>query len=95
MINMDMRLYNYFTLGEEDDYGMPKASTRPQGIINMAINTLNQSTENNVKYKTATYIGLTLANIDETFIIQYGEELLKVLYVNPKGRYKQVYMVNI
>lgn len=91
MINTNMRLYTYSTLGENDAYGQPQ--TNPStGEIKMSINLVSQNIGDNIKYKDATYIGLTLANVDDTYIINYGEEKLKVLYVNPLGRYKQVYM---
>ena len=96
MINADIRLYNYFTLGEKNAYGqpaIPSADAEPKGTIKMAINITSQSVQENIKYKDAAYMGLTQnANVDDTYIIQYGNERLKVLYVQPKGRYKQVFM---
>lgn len=99
MINADIRPYNYFTIGEQDEYGQPQlpaADAEPEGIIKMAINITSQSIQENIKYKDAAYMGLTQnANVDDTYIIQYGNERLKVLYVQPKGRYKQVFMKNL
>lgn len=92
MINADMKTYDYFTFGDKDDYGQSKLSKDVQGTIKMSINILSQSIQDNVLYKEASYIGLTHGDVDDTFVIQYGEERLKVLYVNPKGRYKQVFM---
>ena len=95
MINTDMRIYQYFTYGEEDAYGQQQLSQEAQGIIKMAINITSQSVQDNVNYKNCNYMGLTCADVDDTYVIQYGEEKLKVLYVNPKGRYKHVFMVTI
>lgn len=96
MINADMRNYNYFTYGEPDEYGQRKLSEEAQGTIKMAINNTSQSIQGNIKYKDATYLGLTQAEVNDTYVIDYGEEgLLKVLYVNPHGRYKQVFMASI
>ena len=92
MINADMRLYNYFTLGAEDEYGQLVQSTKPVGQIKMAINLSSQSVQDNINYTGANYIGLTHAKVDDTYIIEYGEERLKVLYVTDKGRLKQVFM---
>ena len=93
MITTDMRLYDFFTFGEDNGYGVPTLSTEPKGKIKMAINISSQSTQDNILYKDCSYIGLTLdANVNDTYVIQYGEEQLKVLYVNPKGRYKQVFL---
>lgn len=92
MINADMRIYDYFTLGANNAYGQPAMSAEPVGTIKMAINISSQSVQDNINYKDCQYVGLTHANVDDTYVIQYGNEKLKVLYVNPKGRYKQVFM---
>lgn len=94
MINNDMRLYDYFTFEERNAYGQPTLSKEVKGKIKMAINVSTQATQDNIQYKDATYIGLTHAAIDDSIVIKYGEERLKVLYVNPKGRLKQVFMCN-
>jgi hypothetical protein len=95
MISTDMKVYNYFTFGDSNGYGQPTVSTTPQGTIKMAINSTSTTAQDNVLYKNATYIGLTKAEVKDTYVIEYGTEKLKVLYVNPKGRFKQVFMVNI
>ena len=98
MINAMMRLYDYFTLGEENAYSqlqMPAKDATPVGQVKMAINLTSQSIQDNINYKDAQYLGLTHADVDDTYIIQYGVERLKVLYVNPMGRLKQVFMAKI
>lgn len=102
MINADMRDYNYFTYGEPDEYGQQTlikdehGTPVVQGTIKIAINTTNQSIQDNIQYKGATYIGLTHdAKVNDTYVLDYKEGLLKVLYVNPHGRFKQVFMANI
>ena len=95
MINADMRLYNYFSLGTEDEYGQQTISNEPVGTVRMAINISSQAVQENINYTGATYVGLTHAKVDDTFVIEYGEERLKVLYVNDKGRLNQVFMARI
>jgi hypothetical protein len=92
MINRDMRLYNYFTLGSVNAYGQPVVSKEPVGQIKMAINITSQNVQDNVNYKDSQYVGLTHANVDDTYIIEYEGERLKVLYVNLKGKLNQVFM---
>ncbi len=95
MINTDMREYDYFTLGAQDAYGqdvLPKEGDTPTGKIKMAINISSQAISENINYLNCNYIGLTQAKVDDTYIVVYGNERLKVLYVNPKGRYTQVFM---
>ena len=92
MINADIRLYNFFTIGTEDEYGQMVVSNEPVGQIKMAINISSQSVQDNINYTGATYVGLTHAKVDDTYIIEYENERLKVLYVNDKGRLNQVFM---
>ena len=95
MINAEMKLYNFFTIGEANAYGqpqMPGKDAEPVGQVKMAINISSQATQDNVNYKDCNYIGLTHAEVKDTYIIEYGEERLKVQYINPKGRLKQVYL---
>ncbi len=93
MINANMRTYDYYTYGDVDGYGQPQLSEEIKGSVKMAINITSQSIQSNIKYKDCSYMGLTHdTSIDDTYVIQYGEEKLKVLYVNPMGRFKQVFM---
>ena len=87
-----MRIYNYFALGDDDGYGQPAISIEPKGTIKMSITITSQSVQDNINYEDCNYMGLTLAEVDDTYIIDKDGERLKVLYVNPMGRYKQVFM---
>ena len=98
MINADARLYDYFTLGEKDGYGQPQLpdpNSAPAGQIKMAVNIITQAITDNIKYKDSNYLGLTQEQVNDTYIIKYENKMLKVLYVNPKGRYKQVFMAEM
>ena len=93
MINTDMRSYNFYTFGKKNAYGEPQLSQDVQGTIKISINSISQALSDNVNYKQATYIGLTRdANVDNTYVIEYEGTKLKVLYVMPKGRLKQVFL---
>ena len=93
MINATMRTYSYFTFGAYDEYGQQTLSTAPVGTIKLSINTLSTNIGTNIKYKDATYIAFTQdKRINDTFVIQYGAEKLKVLYTIPFGRYTQVFL---
>jgi hypothetical protein len=92
MINAQMKTYNYFTLGERDAYGQPQLSEEAKGSIKMAINIASQNIQDSVLYKDCTYTGLTMNDVNDKYIILYENQKLKVLYVNPMGRYKQVFM---
>lgn len=96
MINADMRRYDYYTYSTDtDEYGAPQLSLDTQGTIKIAIYTTSQAITDNINYREANYIGLTLAPVTDAYVIQYGKEKLKVLYIQPKGRYKQVYLKKI
>lgn len=92
MINADMRNYDYFLYGDENAYGQLQLSAEKQGSIKMAINITSQAIQDNILYNGAQYVGITHAYINDKYVIQYGDKKLKVLYVNPKGRYTQAFM---
>lgn len=95
MINAQMRLFDFYTIGEANAYGQPQTSPEPIGKIKMAINITSQSNQSNIKYKNAQYVGLTKAPIDDKYIIKYNDARLKVLYCNTLGRYTVVFMSEI
>jgi hypothetical protein len=93
MINATMRNYDYFTLGERDAYGQETLTEEIQGKVKLAIYTLSNTLGTNIKYQDATYIALTQDKaINDSYVIKYGEEKLKVMYVIPFGRYHQVFL---
>lgn len=94
MINAMMRPYNYSTFGT-NDYGQKVVDNQIKGQVKMAINLTNQSIQNDINYKDAQYVGLTMNKVSEDFVINYGTKKLKVLYVNPFGRFKQVFLQEI
>ena len=96
MINVDMRDYNYYLYGENNTYGQPQLSAEAQGTVKMAIYTVSQSIQDNILYQDCSYIGLTNdAEIDDKYVIQYDKERLKVLYVQPRGRFKQAFLARM
>lgn len=95
MITTDMRLYNYSLYQDKDEYGQQKLSPDIQGQVKMAIYITSQTIQENINYSGAAYLGLTHSLLDSTYVIHYGDKLLKVLYVNPKGRLKQVFLAEI
>jgi hypothetical protein len=93
-----MKDYTYYLLAD-NDYGQTtlikdtESNPVPQGEVKLSITTINKAVTDNIRYSEATYLGLTHdMNIKDTYVIRYGDELLKVLYVNPDGRYKQVFL---
>ena len=93
MINAQMKLYNYFTFGNDNEYGQPQLSKEPVGKIKIAIYITTQNIQDNINYKEARYIGLTQnAEVNDTYVIEYEGQKLKVLYIQPNGRYKQVFL---
>ena len=93
MINATMRNYDYFTFGGKDEYGQEILTEEAQGKIQIAIYTLSTNIGTNINYKDATYIALTHnRDINDTYVIKYGDKKLKVLYIIPMGRYTQVFL---
>lgn len=94
MINTAMRFYDYFLLEDDNEYGQPQLSQEPVGKVKMAVEINSQTTKDNILFANATYIGFTHSLVADTFVISYEGKLLKVLYVNPRGRLNQVYLAD-
>lgn len=94
MINSNFREYQYFKL-QETQLGqqvLPK-DAQPIGAVKLAVYLTSQSIQDNINYKNAQYMALTHSSLlDSSNIIQYGDKKLKVLYINPYGRMKQVFL---
>ena len=61
----------------------------------MAIYVVSNTKEDSVNYASIQYQGITQdVDIDDTYVIQYGNKKLKVLYVID-GRYRQVIMTRM
>lgn len=87
-----MRDYSFYTLDGTDAYGQPQ-TTDTVGTVRMAIYLYTQNVTDSIKYRDCTYIGFTHDKaIADNYIVNYENKKLKVLYVNPVGRFKQVYM---
>ena len=96
MINADMRDYDYYLYEDENAYRQAQLSETVKGTIKMAVNVSSQRVQDHILFEGAEFTGLTHdANISSKYVIQYGEDKLKVLYVNPKGRFKQVFMARM
>lgn len=95
MINIKARHYDFYKYQNRDEYGQLTLPTEPTGKVKIAIFTTSQNIQDNINYQGATYLGLTHSLLDDKTVIQYGDIKLKVLYVNPEGRFKQVFMSEI
>lgn len=95
MINSQMKKYNYYTLNNNDEYGQPQP-IKADDTIKIAINFVTETLQENPLYSGVQYTGLTLnKSINSSYIIEYGDEKLKVLYVNKAGRYNQVFLARM
>lgn len=94
-----MREYDYYTYGAANEYGQRQQTAEKQGTIKMAISITSQSIQDNVLYKNAEYMGLTHdPKVNDTYVIEYGKERLKVLYIAPqtvKNGFTRVFMARM
>jgi hypothetical protein len=96
MINADMRLYDFY-IYQKNEYGQTTVqSNAPAGQVKLAIYTTSQNAQGNILYKDAAYVALTHdTEIDDMYQIDYEGERLKVLYVSPLGRLRQVFLARV
>jgi hypothetical protein len=93
-----MRDYDYYLLGDDNGYGqrtlIKDDNSEPikQGTVKMSISTITKAVSDDIRYSNASYIGLSQNVVKDTYVIQYGDELLKAQYIIPDGRYTQVFM---
>lgn len=96
MIQSNMKLYNYYVLDELDDYGTNQASEEVQGQVKLSIFLQTKQLSDNSIYKETQFTALTNdKDINEKYLIEYDENLLKVLYINDLGRYRQIYLGSV
>lgn len=96
MIGTKSRFYNFTKYSVDNAYGQLTLPAEPVGEVKMAIFTTSQSIQDNINYKDANYIGLTFSSLlDDKCVILYGDKKLKVLYINPEARVKQVFLKEI
>lgn len=99
MIFSNMRYYDYWLITVNEEYQqevLPDAAAEPTGQVKLAIYPTSTGTQENILYANCSYVGLTFdAEIDDKYIIQYGTERLKVMYKQPIGRYKQVFLKRV
>ena len=95
MINTDMRDYKYYTYIDENEYGQSTISKDIKGTVKMAIYLVSNTKEDSINYTSIQYQGITKdTDIDDTYVIKYGNKKLKVLYVI-EGIYRQVFMTRM
>lgn len=95
MIGTKGRFYDFYKYSVDNAYGQKTLPEEAAGRVKIAIFTTSQSIQDNINYSGANYIGLTHSLLDDLTVIQYGDKKLKVLYVNPDGRYNQVFLAEI
>ena len=96
MIRTKSRFYPFSIFGDEvNAYGEPILSA-PKGFVKMAIYQTSQSAADNIKYSNCEFMGLSIdKSINDSYVISYNDKKLKVKYVNPQGRYNQVFMTEM
>ena len=95
MINSKMKFYPYYVFSDDTDaYGQKVLKPIQEGLVKINIQLVSQNVADNIKYTQASYVGLTSdRDINDKWVIQYDDEsMLKVLYVNPHGKLKQVFL---
>ena len=99
MIINRMRLYDYWLVAVNEEYGqevLPTAEETPAGKVKLSIYPTSAGTQDNILYANCAYVAMTFdAEINDKYVIAYGNERLKVMYQQPHGRMKQVFLKRV
>jgi len=99
MIYSNMRLYDYWLVSVNEAYGqevLPDAKAEPIGKVKLSIYPTSTGTQENILYANCAYVGLTFdTEIDDKYVILYEGKRLKVMYKQPMGRFKQVFLKQV
>lgn len=96
MIARNMRYYDYYLYTDASGYGQQQLTEAVQGSVKMAIYHSSTNVTDSIKYRDCTYTAITCDKaINDAYVIQYGAEKLKVMYITPAGKYRQVYLKEI
>jgi hypothetical protein len=88
MINTKMREYKYYKYDGEDEYGQAKLSEKPMGKVKIAIYKVSEQLDGSIKFSKGLFQGITMdKNIDDTYILKYGKDKLKVTSIMPSDSY--------
>ena len=100
MIRNGYRQYQYWKVETNSEYAqeiIPPADAAPLGTVKMAIFPTSTGTQDNILYANCAYVGFTFdTEMNDTYIIKYGKERLKVMYIQQKGNgTRQAYMKRV
>jgi hypothetical protein len=98
MINADFKRYQYYTYSTNPNaYGERTLNTTSSGTIDLAIYLMSQELSGNINYKDASYVAFApiTQQLDDTYVINYNNKMLKVLYVYSDRVYKHCALVEI
>lgn len=93
MINREMRQATVVTYGGVDEYGQMNTTATASRDTYLTFGLYQHTNSNDVRYQNVTHYGLTKDSeiTDNDIIVIDGVEY-KVLFVNPFGRMREVFL---
>lgn len=83
------------TMGGQDEYGQDLMNELDRKPITLTFGLYNHKQTDDIRYEDVEYTGLTIYDVFDDQIIQIGEDRYKVLFANPFGRMRQVFLKRI
>jgi hypothetical protein len=80
------------TMGGQDEYGQDLNAPISQSSITLTFGLYTHQQTDDIRYQDVEYTGLTVYDVADNQVIQIGDKKYKVLFVNPFGRMKQVFL---
>jgi len=84
-----------YTMGGQDEYGQDLVEPIAQKKITLTFGLYNHKQTDDIRYEDVEYTGLTPYDVADDQVIELNGFKYKVLFVNPFGRMKQVFLRKI
>lgn len=95
MINREMRKANLITYAPGvDEYGQPRKGEQSKRDIELTFRIYSHSPVEDIRFNEVTHTGLTAdKTITDTNAIELEGKTYNIKFVNPEGRFAQLFMV--
>lgn len=93
MISRELIKATLITYDGIDEYGQEGINPINQTPIEITFGIYKHQPTEDIRFQNVEYVGLTKASVNDSQAIKIGDKEYKIQFVNPFGRYKEVFMI--